>query len=91
MKLWAGRFQKELDEKTNDFNSSIAFDSRMAEEDIAGSLAHAAMLQKQGIISAADGEAIPGRDFPGSQPTCGPESWRSTMPPRIFIPLWRVS
>lgn len=36
MKLWAGRFQKELDEKTNDFNSSIAFDSRMAEEDIAG-------------------------------------------------------
>ena len=58
MKLWAGRFQKELDEKTNDFNSSIAFDSRMAEEDIAGSLAHAAMLQKQGIISAADGEAI---------------------------------
>ena len=58
MKLWAGRFQKELDEKTNDFNSSIAFDSRMAEEDIAGSLAHAAMLQKQGILSAADGEAI---------------------------------
>ena len=58
MKLWAGRFQKVLDEKTNDFNSSIAFDSRMAEEDIAGSLAHAAMLQKQGIISAADGEAI---------------------------------
>ncbi|MBS5480612.1 MAG: argininosuccinate lyase [Clostridiales bacterium] len=58
MKLWAGRFQKELDEKTNDFNSSIAFDSRMVEEDIAGSLAHAAMLQKQGIISAADGEAI---------------------------------
>ena len=58
MKLWAGRFQKELDEKTNDFNSSIAFDSRMAEEDIAGSLAHAAMLQKQGIISAEDGEAI---------------------------------
>ena len=58
MKLWAGRFQKELDEKTNDFNSSIAFDSRMAEEDIAGSLAHAAMLKKQGIISAADGEAI---------------------------------
>lgn len=58
MKLWAGRFQKELNEKTNDFNSSIAFDSRMAEEDIAGSLAHAAMLQKQGIISAADGEAI---------------------------------
>ncbi len=58
MKLWAGRFQKELDQKTNDFNSSIPFDSRMAREDILGSMAHAAMLAKQGIISAADGEAI---------------------------------
>ena len=58
MKLWAGRFQKELDQKTNDFNSSIAFDSRMAQEDIAGSMAHAAMLAKQGILSAEDGEAI---------------------------------
>ncbi len=58
MKLWAGRFQKELDKKTNDFNSSIAFDSRMAEEDILGSMAHAAMLARQGIISDADGQAI---------------------------------
>lgn len=58
MKLWAGRFKKELDEKTNDFNSSISFDSRMAKEDITGSMAHAAMLVKQGIITAADGEAI---------------------------------
>ncbi len=58
MKLWTGRFQKELDQKTNDFNSSIPFDSRMAREDILGSMAHAAMLAKQGIISAADGEAI---------------------------------
>lgn len=58
MKLWAGRFQKEIDQKTNDFNSSISFDSRMAQQDILGSLAHAAMLTKQGILSAADGEAI---------------------------------
>ncbi len=58
MKLWAGRFQKELDKKTNDFNSSIAFDSRMAEEDILGSMAHAAMLARQGILSDADGQAI---------------------------------
>lgn len=58
MKLWAGRFKKELDEKTNDFNSSISFDSRMVKEDITGSMAHAAMLAKQGIISAGDGEAI---------------------------------
>lgn len=58
MKLWAGRFRKELDAKTNDFNSSIAFDSRMAAEDIAGSMAHAGMLAKQGIITSADAEAI---------------------------------
>ncbi len=58
MKLWAGRFQKALDDKTNDFNSSISFDCRMANEDILGSMAHAAMLCKQGIISAEDGKQI---------------------------------
>ena len=54
MQLWQGRFQKALDPKTNDFNSSIKFDSRMFREDIDGSLAHAAMLCAQGIISAED-------------------------------------
>ena len=44
MKLWAGRFSKEIDKKTNDFNSSIKFDSRMIEEDIKGSIANATML-----------------------------------------------
>lgn len=54
MQLWKGRFQKELDPKTNDFNSSISFDSRMFQEDIDGSVAHATMLAAQGIISAED-------------------------------------
>ncbi len=58
MKLWAGRFSKEADKKTNDFNSSIATDSRMFREDIEGSIAHAAMLGKQGIISPEDCEKI---------------------------------
>ena len=58
MKLWAGRFSKEADKKTNDFNSSIATDSRMFEEDINGSIAHATMLAAQGIISQEDGAAI---------------------------------
>ena len=58
MKLWTGRFSKEAAQVTGDFNSSIAVDSRMWREDIAGSLAHAAMLARQGIISGADGEAI---------------------------------
>ena len=54
MQLWQGRFQKALDQKTNDFNSSIAFDSRMYKEDIDGSIAHATMLSTQGIISSDD-------------------------------------
>lgn len=58
MKLWAGRFHKELDQKTNDFNSSISFDSRMVKEDIEGSIAHAAMLGACGIIDAAESAQI---------------------------------
>ena len=51
MQLWKGRFKKELSKTTNDFNSSISFDSRMFREDIEGSIAHATMLGKCGIIS----------------------------------------
>ncbi len=58
MPLWTGRFKKQLDKKTNDFNSSISFDSRMAKQDIAGSVAHAAMLGKQGIIEKGESEKI---------------------------------
>ena len=58
MKLWEGRFSKEIDKKTNEFKSSISFDCRMAEQDIAGSLAHVALLTAQGIVSATDGEVI---------------------------------
>lgn len=47
MQLWQGRFQKALDPKTNDFNSSIAFDSRMYKDDIDGSIAHATMLARK--------------------------------------------
>ena len=58
MKLWAGRFLKETDTLVDDFNSSIAFDARLYREDIEGSLVHAAMLGKQGIISQEDTEKI---------------------------------
>ncbi|MBQ2774678.1 MAG: argininosuccinate lyase [Clostridia bacterium] len=58
MKLWAGRFSKEADKKTNDFNSSIKTDSRMFNEDIDGSIAHASMLAAQGIITKEDCESI---------------------------------
>ena len=58
MPLWTGRFKKQLDSQTNDFNSSISFDSRMYREDIKGSIAHATMLGKQGIIPADESELI---------------------------------
>ncbi len=56
--LWKGRFKKELAKETNDFNSSISFDSRMFEEDIKGSIAHAAMLGATGIIDKSESEKI---------------------------------
>lgn len=56
--MWAGRFQKALDKKADDFNSSIRFDCRMFEQDIKGSMAHATMLAKQGIVDKADVEKI---------------------------------
>ncbi|MBP3580838.1 MAG: argininosuccinate lyase, partial [Clostridia bacterium] len=58
MKMWQGRFQKEEDESVNDFNSSISFDSRMYKEDITGSIAHARMLGKCGIIEESESEKI---------------------------------
>ena len=53
-KLWTGRFQKPLNEIADEFNASIGFDSRMFAQDITGSIAHAEMLAKQGIISESD-------------------------------------
>ena len=58
MKLWAGRFQKETDTLVNNFNSSINFDARLYKQDIAGSIAHATMLGKQGIIEQAEADKI---------------------------------
>ena len=58
MKLWTGRFQKEISKTTNDFNSSISFDQRMYREDIHGSIAHATMLGQCGIIARSEAEKI---------------------------------
>ena len=57
-KLWGGRFQKSTDRRVDDFNSSIRFDKRMYAQDIRGSIAHANMLGRQGIIPQADAEKI---------------------------------
>ena len=57
-KLWGGRFSKTTDEMINEFQASIQFDRRMYREDIAGSIAHAAMLAQVGILSEEDRAAI---------------------------------
>ena len=57
-KMWAGRFQKTLDKKADDFNSSLRFDCRMYAQDIRGSIAHATMLESVGILSKEDKDLI---------------------------------
>ena len=58
MKLWAGRTGGDVDARLSAINNSIGFDCRMFRQDILGSVAHATMLGKQGIISREDSEAI---------------------------------
>tara|TARA_R110002096_G_scaffold14582_2_gene50585 strand:+ start:2176 stop:3570 length:1395 start_codon:yes stop_codon:yes gene_type:complete len=56
--MWGGRFASGPDAIMEAINASIGFDKRMASQDIAGSIAHSAMLAKQGIISDSDAAAI---------------------------------
>ena len=56
--LWGGRFTKQTDAAVKAFNDSIGFDKRLYRQDITGSMVHAAMLGKQGVLTAEDCEAI---------------------------------
>ena len=58
MKLWGGRFEKETNKEVDDFHSSIHFDYRLYRQDILGSIAHATMLGKQGIITPEEAQTI---------------------------------
>ena len=58
MKLWGGRFSGKTDGQAHEFNASVSFDQRLYKHDIKGSIAHAEMLGKQGIITKTDAEAI---------------------------------
>jgi argininosuccinate lyase len=57
-KLWGGRFQKETDRLVEDFHSSISFDQRLYKYDIKGSIAHARMLGRAGIIKPGEADII---------------------------------
>ncbi|MCI8453161.1 MAG: argininosuccinate lyase [Lachnospiraceae bacterium] len=54
MKLWGGRFTKELNQLVHNFNESLSFDRKFYRQDIAGSIAHVTMLARQGILSEED-------------------------------------
>ncbi|HQC83142.1 MAG TPA: lyase family protein, partial [Bacillota bacterium] len=58
MKLWKGRFSKAANSSAEAFNASIETDQRLYKQDIQGSMAHALMLGRQGIISMEEAEAI---------------------------------
>lgn len=58
MKLWGGRFSKNTASLVDAFNASIEFDQKLYKQDIQGSIAHAKMLAKQGIISSSEAEEI---------------------------------
>src|SRR5271165_3925424 len=57
-KMWGGRFEGGPAAIMEEINASIAFDKRLAEQDLAGSRAHARMLAQQGIIAQSDADAI---------------------------------
>ena len=59
-KMWAGRTDGQVEKIADDFNSSIRFDCRMYPQDIRGSMAHAAMLAQQGIITEEDADQLIG-------------------------------
>ncbi|MCB2185735.1 MAG: argininosuccinate lyase [Deltaproteobacteria bacterium] len=79
-KLWGGRFAEPPHQLMERLNASIFFDHRLARQDIRGSLAHAAMLARQGIISPADHEALQkGLDQVLAEIEAGQMAWRSEL------------
>ena len=56
--LWGGRFTKETDQLVYNFNASLGFDQKLYKQDITGSMAHASMLAKQGILTDEEKEEI---------------------------------
>jgi argininosuccinate lyase len=77
-KMWGGRFSLPTDKFVEEFNASVHFDNRFYKYDIKGSMAHAKMLAKQGVISEADRDAIlKGLDQVLSEIESGQFAWRT--------------
>jgi argininosuccinate lyase len=82
MKLWGGRFSEDTDKLVEQYTASIEYDQRLAEVDIRGSIAHADMLGKTGII--ADDEAtalVKGLEDILEDVQAGKVEWRESCTP----------
>ncbi len=78
--MWGGRFAMSLADVMAEINASVAFDQRFAEQDIRGSLAHAAMLAEQGIITKSDaGEIAKGLEAVAQEIRNGDFDWRRDL------------
>src|SRR5262249_8102254 len=79
-KMWGGRFEQGPAAIMEEINASIDFDRRLAEQDLAGSKAHARMLAKQGIIAQSDADAIlKGLDEIGHEVASGSFSFKREL------------
>ena len=74
--LWGGRFTKQTDQLVFDFNASITFDKRLFHEDVTGSIVHATMLAKQGILTEEERKST--------------EHWQLMRPRKTFTVSWRL-
>ena len=57
-KLWAGRFSEKTNELVDSINSSLGFDCKLAAHDIEGSMAHARVLEKAGVLNKGETKKI---------------------------------
>lgn len=79
-RTWGGRFSEAPNQLAQEFNASWRFDQRLALVDIEGSLAHAAMLAQQGIISPEEGETLrQGLMQVREEILCGKFVWREEL------------
>ncbi len=79
-KLWGGRFAESTDQLVEAFTESVSFDRRLWRQDIAGSQAHARMLGKVGVLSAAEAESIvAGLDAIHAEIAAGSFQWQQAL------------
>ena len=90
MKLWAGRLTGQVDERLNELNASIGFDSRMYRQDIRGSMAHAAMLGKIGVLTPKESAQI-AAGLQGILDDIESGALEIDMTARTSTPLWKQS